>query len=346
MDVGFAYHAVIARTVGAPQVAVFCAGPSFPTVMQPTGEVSRRNVEIQLNPELNEIDFLDHLITEMDFVHHTATPKQKRKRKSRDTSARSFEGSGILPPAGESEWDPSVLSYHTGKWPIEEERYANRLVLEFEAGVLDDCKDGVTLRSYLAKTLRCAPMRVSKKLAGKCIGSKVFCRQQGDRQQFLERIAAGELNIVSLQKRIKQKLSVTERKNNSNILRSRSSSDLTDDESSSVSSTFTDDKDDNDDDSFRNKKRAITKSGKDIEGHLWRRADEVVAAEDIFYCPLLAELQNSNEQGFDFYLAENVDAVLDKSSPHVIDVGYDEWKDALSYFKESECIYSPSEEEL
>ena len=50
------------------------------------------------------------------------------------------------------------------------------LLVEVEAGMLDDCRDGVTLRSYLAKTLRCAPMRVSKKLAGKCIGSKVLAR--------------------------------------------------------------------------------------------------------------------------------------------------------------------------
>jgi hypothetical protein len=45
-----------------------------------------------------------------------------------------------------------------GKWPIEEEIYANRLVVEFAAGVLEDCEDGTTLRSYLSTKLRCAPM--------------------------------------------------------------------------------------------------------------------------------------------------------------------------------------------
>lgn len=62
----------------------------------------------------------------------------------------------------------------SGKWTSEEENYANRLIFEFEAGSLEDCEEGCTLRSYLARRLRCAPMRISKKFAGRCIG-KVCC---------------------------------------------------------------------------------------------------------------------------------------------------------------------------
>ena len=58
----------------------------------------------------------------------------------------------------------------SGKWTPEEESFANRLVLEFERGTLGDCDEGCTLRSYLAKKLNCAPMRISKKFAGRCIG--------------------------------------------------------------------------------------------------------------------------------------------------------------------------------
>ena len=58
----------------------------------------------------------------------------------------------------------------SGKWSPEEEGFANRLVYEFERGSLHDCDDGMTLRSYLAKKLNCAPMRISKKFAGRCIG--------------------------------------------------------------------------------------------------------------------------------------------------------------------------------
>ncbi|KAJ1398841.1 hypothetical protein B484DRAFT_339569 [Ochromonadaceae sp. CCMP2298] len=58
----------------------------------------------------------------------------------------------------------------SGKWTAEEETFANRLIEGFEGGTLLDCDDGSTLRSYLAKRLNCAPMRISKKFAGLCIG--------------------------------------------------------------------------------------------------------------------------------------------------------------------------------
>lgn len=67
----------------------------------------------------------------------------------------------------------------SGKWNPEEELYANRLIQEFESGTLVDCEEGSTLRSYLAKKLNCAPMRISKKFAGLCIGKHVFARRDG-----------------------------------------------------------------------------------------------------------------------------------------------------------------------
>lgn len=69
------------------------------------------------------------------------------------------------------EFDTSIP--RAGKWSLEEENFAKKLIIEFESGTLKDCEDGCTLRSYLARRLNCAPMRISKKFAGKCIG-KVF----------------------------------------------------------------------------------------------------------------------------------------------------------------------------
>jgi hypothetical protein len=57
-----------------------------------------------------------------------------------------------------------------GKWTVDEETFALSLIKDFEAGILLDCEEGSTLRSYLARKLNCAPMRISKKFAGKCIG--------------------------------------------------------------------------------------------------------------------------------------------------------------------------------
>ena len=56
----------------------------------------------------------------------------------------------------------------------EEERFANLLIEEFEKGTLHDCENGCTLRAYLSRKLHCAPMRISKKFAGKSIGKHVF----------------------------------------------------------------------------------------------------------------------------------------------------------------------------
>lgn len=56
----------------------------------------------------------------------------------------------------------------------EEEQFANALIEEFEKGSIRDCENGCTLRAYLSKKLHCAPMRISKKYAGKSIGKHVF----------------------------------------------------------------------------------------------------------------------------------------------------------------------------
>jgi hypothetical protein len=56
----------------------------------------------------------------------------------------------------------------------EEERFANSLIEEFEKGTILDCENGCTLRAYLSRKLHCAPMRISKKYAGKSIGKHVF----------------------------------------------------------------------------------------------------------------------------------------------------------------------------
>jgi hypothetical protein len=62
----------------------------------------------------------------------------------------------------------------SGKWIKEEEDYAELLINLFERGQVEDCENGCTLRSFLSRKLHCAPMRISKKYAGKGIGKMVF----------------------------------------------------------------------------------------------------------------------------------------------------------------------------
>ena len=62
----------------------------------------------------------------------------------------------------------------SGKWLPEEEEYAMLLVQLFEQGLLTDLEKGTTLRSFLARRLHCAPMRISKKFAGRGIGKMSY----------------------------------------------------------------------------------------------------------------------------------------------------------------------------
>jgi hypothetical protein len=61
----------------------------------------------------------------------------------------------------------------SGKWTVEEETFADLLIELFEKGHIN-VNNGCTLRSFLARKLHCAPMRISKKYAGKGIGKMVF----------------------------------------------------------------------------------------------------------------------------------------------------------------------------
>jgi hypothetical protein len=80
----------------------------------------------------------------------------------------------------------SSSDQRSGKWSSAEESFANQLVKDFERGLLDDCEEGCTLRSYLARRLNCAPMRISKKFAGRCIGKLAYvkCDEQMAFEKF------------------------------------------------------------------------------------------------------------------------------------------------------------------
>jgi hypothetical protein len=78
------------------------------------------------------------------------------------------------------EAQPLANPLRRGKWTVEEEAYANRLIQEFKAGLLP-LTDGTTLRTFLSKLLNCDPMRISKKFVGSnCIGKQVFRRRGAD----------------------------------------------------------------------------------------------------------------------------------------------------------------------
>jgi len=97
---------------------------------------------------------LTHLQAAPFFAQHVQQQQQQQQQASENNGGK-----------------PKLRS---GKWVAEEEAYANLLIEAFEKGVASDCTNGSTLRSYLATKLQCAPMRISKKFAGKGIGKMVY----------------------------------------------------------------------------------------------------------------------------------------------------------------------------
>mmetsp|Transcript_31219 Transcript_31219/g.42651 ORF Transcript_31219/g.42651 Transcript_31219/m.42651 type:complete len:201 (-) Transcript_31219:1078-1680(-) len=65
-------------------------------------------------------------------------------------------------------------SMKSGKWTEEEVSLAMRLIYEFENGIITGMSPKMTLRAFLAQQLRCDPMRISKKFAGRCVGKRPY----------------------------------------------------------------------------------------------------------------------------------------------------------------------------
>lgn len=95
---------------------------------------------------------------------------------------------------------PPSFPWRSGKWLPAEEHYALLLVALFERGMIADGVDGTTtLRTYLSQKLHCAPMRISKKFAGRGIGKLVYssasskpCLEPQKGQELLERLRIAE----------------------------------------------------------------------------------------------------------------------------------------------------------
>ena len=71
-----------------------------------------------------------------------------------------------------------AMPVRKGKWTPQEEAYTARMIRDFRLGLLG-VAEGTTLRCYLAKALRCDPMRITKKFAGReAIGKQVYRRRR------------------------------------------------------------------------------------------------------------------------------------------------------------------------
>ncbi len=122
-------------------------------------------------------------------------PKPPIKVSAKPSSRLKDDDKG--PPKGRRE-----NGLRRGKWTVEEEAYANRLIHEFKLGLLP-LTDGTTLRTFLSKLLNCDPMRISKKFVGQnCIGKQVFRRRQLEMDRLSpEDIKRARFELAELERR-------------------------------------------------------------------------------------------------------------------------------------------------
>jgi hypothetical protein len=210
-----------------------------------------------------------------------------------------------------------------GKWTQEEEIFANNLIRAFESGTLDDCEEGKSLRSYLAKKLHCAPMRISKKFAGKCIGKLIYTKNPKQMPITMSRL---DLPKPTLKVRTK----ITKKSLLNDEILSNSSSNYNKSTSSSSTSGDTNENSDNSDDYSADEQHlpllTIKRPRRDSFSERIRQQ-----TIDIAYHPHVSMTPSTSfvdfqdlSQGFGTY-DPNID-------PQRIDAEAEEWKDALSYF--------------
>mmetsp|Transcript_17656 Transcript_17656/g.17731 ORF Transcript_17656/g.17731 Transcript_17656/m.17731 type:complete len:159 (+) Transcript_17656:61-537(+) len=91
--------------------------------------------------------------------------------------------------------------YRTGKWTLEEENFASKLIELFQAGqIFCGVKEGQTLRSYLAQKLNCKLMRISKKYPGQNILSDRYHRSEIFREASTSTLIVDNLEKIFLEK--------------------------------------------------------------------------------------------------------------------------------------------------
>mmetsp|Transcript_9147 Transcript_9147/g.17223 ORF Transcript_9147/g.17223 Transcript_9147/m.17223 type:complete len:881 (+) Transcript_9147:381-3023(+) len=131
-----------------------------------------------------------------------------------DVASSTNNGSATSGGGGKKKGPP----LRRGKWSAEEEAYANRLIMEFKAGLLP-LTDGTTLRTFLSKLLNCDPMRISKKFVGNnCIGKQVFRRRTADINRLTpEQIQQSRTELSELERRFLDKVAQTNRMKTSGV---------------------------------------------------------------------------------------------------------------------------------
>jgi hypothetical protein len=88
-----------------------------------------------------------------------------------------------------------------GSWSTEEEQYTLVLIQSFLLGILPEVASGATLRCFLADSLQCPPMRVSKKLAMGSLAGVAIAKRIGKVRYQYQPMKFNEHTALMLQLR-------------------------------------------------------------------------------------------------------------------------------------------------
>jgi len=145
------------------------------------------------------------------------------------------------------------ITLRRGKWSVEEELYAEKIIAYFNKGLIPDVATGTTLRTYLSDKLQCDPMRITKKFAGaSCIGKQVFQLNPYTTPQYsaILKDAENELNLLEQNFHARIGNKITSNTIPRPTVNSRKLNKVHDSSSSSTSNIDDSDEDDDDGDEF------------------------------------------------------------------------------------------------
>jgi len=197
----------------APSVMEFAAS-LMPLSTEPVNNVKRNRVSISMSPSFTvntaHADGLGVKDQEKVRTPCDGRPSKTRKRSRQDSWQIDVNGSNDFRQVineerfpDKSQIDQTQIQQEEqpqqlrrGKWTQEEEAYVLCLVRDFNDGLLDE-PPGITLRTFLSQTLRCDPMRITKKFTGdSSIGKKVY---HPNADQHSDTIKARRVELKRLQ---------------------------------------------------------------------------------------------------------------------------------------------------
>eukprot|EP00956_Cyclotella_meneghiniana_P025478 scaffold53302_cov69-Cyclotella_meneghiniana.AAC.1 len=187
------HNSDIAAANGLLYLATYNAITPNPASRSVSQEVTPSPVTLRRSSRVKDksVNYKDDLdVTQIDLPNkrHKSNPKPKPNLKPRE---KTYDQT--VEPTDREEEKSTI--HRGGKWTPEESAYANRLIVEFKEGTLPLPPNNTTLRKFLSGTLRCDPLRITKKFKGGN-GGRVFYQPSNAHDADAVSVARGEVKAL------------------------------------------------------------------------------------------------------------------------------------------------------